>query len=1029
MKKPSVFGKYLLLERINVGGMAEVFIAKAFGVEGFERILAIKKILPTMAEDEEFITMFIDEARISVQLNHANIVHIHELGKHDDTYFIAMEYVAGRDLRTILERYRRRKEIMPTAQAVYVASKMCEGLDYAHRRKDARGQDLNIIHRDVSPQNILVSYDGEVKIIDFGIAKAANRSQKTQAGILKGKFGYMSPEQVRGLPIDRRSDVFAVGVIIYEMLTGEKLFVGESDFSTLEKVRNADVPTPRQFNPNIPPGLEKVLLKALAREQEDRYQWGSDLQEDLMRFLLAGEAIYSAKHLQAFMKEAFAEDLLREAEKIERFAAISRPDQIESSGVTAEVERGRRRPSQQVQVAHAPPRASGRASVPSQQAVGGGRQSVPAMSAVSGGSGAVATGPQEVVNIPPPSPEELAEMDGAAYGDRTQIVDALSPGLTGEPKTNIGSSPDFSDNGTNSAVVPMGEDVATGAFPRANGQDLDTGANLQVPSEQGHLLDETLPPANKGRSTSKPQVIIGDAVAYSGATVIGPLPATRGNGAAAEADDDESDRPPPSSTVLLPQMERSANAEEEAFDEEPSPELGDRTDANARPVRSVEYDDSLEDDEEPERSEVTGPTQSEVSAAKPQRRPPPPALNAQRGTKPKQQNKTMLFVAAGGALVLLVVAVLLGFLLFGKSTGTVVVIVTPDKGVKITIKDKVVANKVGQPLPPGDYEVVVKPPAKFKEARRKIKVVAGSTVPVNIVLEPAEAAVQDPPDKAAQDKALADKAAADKAAADKAAADKAAADKAAADKAAADKAAADQGGGDKAAADKAAADKAAADKAAADKSAAADRAADKAADKAAAAEKAAADKAAAAADRAAKRTTFTATFRCREPGVEVLVDGRSAGKTPNARLAGLNVGQRYQVSASRAGFKPYEGSFTGDGAKEEQEISFKLEKDRDSSPLEKAAVTPVKKPRDPTPTKSSKVMGKLACATRPAGAEVWVDGKNTNRQTPVPISNPLVLPAGPHKVVFKLSGKQSGPHPVVITDDGTPYLLKGIQIE
>jgi serine/threonine protein kinase len=169
--------------------MAEVFTAKAFGVEGFERILAIKKILPTMAEDEEFITMFIDEARISVQLNHANVVHIHELGKHDDTYFIAMEYVAGRDLRTLLERYRRRKEIMPTAQAVFIASKMCEGLDYAHRKKDARGQDLGIIHRDVSPQNILVSYEGEVKIIDFGIAKAANRSQKTQAGILKGKFG------------------------------------------------------------------------------------------------------------------------------------------------------------------------------------------------------------------------------------------------------------------------------------------------------------------------------------------------------------------------------------------------------------------------------------------------------------------------------------------------------------------------------------------------------------------------------------------------------------------------------------------------------------------------------------------------------------------------------------------------------------------------------------------------------------------------------------------------------------------------
>ena len=178
MKKPTVFGKYLLLERLNVGGMAEVYVARAFGVEGFERILAIKKILPTMAEDEEFITMFIDEARISVQLNHANVVHIHQLGKHDESYYIAMEYVSSKDVRALLERFRRRREIMPTAMAAYCASKICEGLDYAHRRKDARGNELLIIHRDVSPQNILISYEGEVKLIDFGIAKATNRNQK-----------------------------------------------------------------------------------------------------------------------------------------------------------------------------------------------------------------------------------------------------------------------------------------------------------------------------------------------------------------------------------------------------------------------------------------------------------------------------------------------------------------------------------------------------------------------------------------------------------------------------------------------------------------------------------------------------------------------------------------------------------------------------------------------------------------------------------------------------------------------------------
>lgn len=332
MKKATIFGKYLLLDRLNVGGMAEVFIAKAFGVEGLERYIAIKRILPSMAEDLEFIQMFIDEARISVQLNHANIVHIHELEKVDDSYYIAMEYVAGKDVRTLLERYRKLGEPMPVAQAAFIASKMCEGLHYAHTRKDPRGQELGIIHRDVSPQNILVSYEGEVKIIDFGIAKAANRSQKTQAGILKGKFGYMSPEMVRGLPIDRRSDIFALGIILFELLTGEKLFTGESDYSVLEKVRNAQLPEPREINPEIPAGLERILRKALAREVEDRYQWASEMQEDLVRFLLVGDQIFTSRHLSEFMKAAFAEEILRENAQMEVYATVERPAELDGGG-------------------------------------------------------------------------------------------------------------------------------------------------------------------------------------------------------------------------------------------------------------------------------------------------------------------------------------------------------------------------------------------------------------------------------------------------------------------------------------------------------------------------------------------------------------------------------------------------------------------------------------------------------------------------------------------------------------------------
>src|SRR5215468_4092292 len=273
LKKPIPFGKYYLLERINVGGMAEVFKAKTFGVEGFERLVAVKRILPNIAEDEEFIAMFIDEAKISVQLQHANIAQIFDLGKVEDSYFIALEYVNGKDLRSIFDRSRQRGEVMPISQSAYIVMQVCEGLDYAHNKRDAQGRELHLIHRDISPQNVLIGYEGEIKLIDFGIAKAAGKASKTQAGILKGKFGYMSPEQVRGLPIDKRSDIFAVGIVLYELLTGERLFVGESDFSTLEKVRNVEILPPSTYNKNIPEVLEKIVMKALAAEVEARYPY------------------------------------------------------------------------------------------------------------------------------------------------------------------------------------------------------------------------------------------------------------------------------------------------------------------------------------------------------------------------------------------------------------------------------------------------------------------------------------------------------------------------------------------------------------------------------------------------------------------------------------------------------------------------------------------------------------------------------------------------------------------------------------
>jgi serine/threonine protein kinase len=334
LKQPIPFGKYFLLERINVGGMAEVFKAKATGVEGFERLVAVKRILPSIAEDEEFITMFVDEAKIAVQLTHANIAQIFDLGRVEGSFFIALEYVNGKDLRAIFNRNRQRGEILPVPMSCYSVMKLCEGLDYAHNKRDANGDFLNLVHRDVSPQNIIISYEGEVKIIDFGIAKAAGKAGRTQAGILKGKFGYMSPEQVLGLDIDRRSDVFGVGICLYELLTGERLFVAESDFATLEKVRSVDVMPPSTYNRRIPEELEQIVMRALARDRDERYQTALQLHDELQAFMHTSGNLFSRKDLSGYMHRVFAEEIERESARDSEYAQLGTPNFVaEPSGL------------------------------------------------------------------------------------------------------------------------------------------------------------------------------------------------------------------------------------------------------------------------------------------------------------------------------------------------------------------------------------------------------------------------------------------------------------------------------------------------------------------------------------------------------------------------------------------------------------------------------------------------------------------------------------------------------------------------
>lgn len=304
-RDPTRFGKYLLLERIGVGGMAEVFKAKIFGAEGFERLVAIKRILPHLTEDDDFVKMFVDEAKIAVRINHPNIVAIHDLGKAEGTLYIAMELVPGKDLRAIYDVEKEREGKTPIGIACHIVMKMCEALHHAHFATGPRGEPLQVIHRDVSPQNVLISLDGEVKVADFGLAKARGRMVQTQAGVVKGKLAYMSPEQLRGEDIDHRVDVFGLGIVLYELLTGERLFLGPSDMDTLRRVYEARVPPMQPLNPEVHPDLEAIVRKALAKERDERYGTALELHDDLQTFVYSHGCYCGASSLRSYLREAF----------------------------------------------------------------------------------------------------------------------------------------------------------------------------------------------------------------------------------------------------------------------------------------------------------------------------------------------------------------------------------------------------------------------------------------------------------------------------------------------------------------------------------------------------------------------------------------------------------------------------------------------------------------------------------------------------------------------------------------------------
>jgi serine/threonine-protein kinase len=281
----NTIGPYTIHERLSAGGMAEVFRATESGLDGFSRSVAIKRILPHISAAPDFVAMFHDEAKLVVQLKHANIAQVYRLDEDDGRFDIALEYIEGADLREIQTMCRDEDQQFPIPHACYVVSSICDGLDYAHNKRDPEGNHLGLIHRDVSPPNVMVSYEGEVKLIDFGLAKANTATTETGRGILKGKLAYLSPEQARGEPIDARTDVFSAGIVLFEALTGARLFLGENDLDTLGRVRACDFPRPSSVNPKIPWRLEKIVKAALHEDPERRFQSAEEMSEALKYFM------------------------------------------------------------------------------------------------------------------------------------------------------------------------------------------------------------------------------------------------------------------------------------------------------------------------------------------------------------------------------------------------------------------------------------------------------------------------------------------------------------------------------------------------------------------------------------------------------------------------------------------------------------------------------------------------------------------------------------------------------------------------
>lgn len=316
------FGRYLILDHLVDGGMAKICRARFLG-EQADKIVAIKMVQPQFSNDESFKTMFMDEIKLTFGLLHPNIVQTYDYGMHNGQLYVAMEYCDGRNLKEYLDKLRERKFVFPVEISVYIITQVCQGLHYSHTFTDKlTGKKANIIHRDISPHNLMLTYDGAIKVIDFGIAKAETNSEATQAGTIKGKLSYLAPEYLDGLELDARYDEFAVGITLWEMLCSRKLFKASNDLAVLKKIQECKIPPPSSINPNVPKELDEIVLKALAKDRSKRFDDLDKLNRALIKFLYATYPDFNATDLSYFAKELFKEEIKRDREKLFEFGKV-----------------------------------------------------------------------------------------------------------------------------------------------------------------------------------------------------------------------------------------------------------------------------------------------------------------------------------------------------------------------------------------------------------------------------------------------------------------------------------------------------------------------------------------------------------------------------------------------------------------------------------------------------------------------------------------------------------------------------------